>query len=111
MTYAYLAGPMTNHPDYNRAEFDTAAQWVRDMGWKPVNPFDINASHDGDCPPGPRHRGHHNSCWYTACLKVLAAGCDLVVMLPEWRTSVGARLEHQRATELGLTIVYFGETA
>jgi hypothetical protein len=101
---AYLAGPMTGHPDYNTSGFTHAAAWVQQQGWQPVNPHDTDPTHPGACPSGPRHRGHPNPCWYAAGIRTLL-GCDLVVMLPGWQASTGARLEHAAAERAVIPIL------
>ena len=35
--------------------------------------------------------------------------CDAIYMLPDWKDSPGAKREHARAEELGLTIIYAAE--
>lgn len=102
----YLAGPMTGHPDYNRAGFDAAAQWVTNRGLEPVNPHDTDPSHNDPCPEGQKHKGHPNACWYAASLRVLA-GCDAIVLLPGWMESTGARLEYAEAARLGLPVIHY----
>lgn len=108
MTRTYLAGPMTGRPDYNAAAFDAAARYARSQGWEPVNPHDTNPAHPGECPPGTRHRGHPNTCWYTAGIAALA-GCDALLLLPGWETSAGARLERAEAERQGLALHEYTE--
>jgi hypothetical protein len=97
---------MTGYPEYNAAGFAAAAKWVTEKGWTPVSPHDTDPSHDGPCPPGEKHKGHPNACWYTAGLRALA-GCDMIVMLPDWEASTGARLEYTEAGRLGIEVVLF----
>lgn len=110
MTRIYLAGPMTNVPDYNAVTFSAAAILAREHGWTPVNPHDTDPAHDGPCPPGEKHNGHPNLCWYAAALRVLAT-CDAILMLPGWEASRGARLEHDWAQLAGMAIHHITEAA
>lgn len=106
MKRAYLAGPMTGYPDYNAAGFAAAAAWARRQGWEPVSPHDTDPTHDGDCPPGDKHKGHPNACWYAAGIRVLLT-CDLIVLLPGWAASTGARLELAAAQQAGMTVDHY----
>lgn len=103
---AYLAGPMTGYPDYNAAGFAAAGEWVRAQDWEPVSPHDTDPSHGGDCPPGEKHKGHPNACWYGAGVRVLL-GCDLIVLLPGWAESTGARIELAVANERGMPVEHW----
>jgi hypothetical protein len=88
----YLIGPMTGYPEYNRAMFAAAAEWCQRQGWDPINPHDTDPSHPGDCPPGEKHKGHPNACWYAAGVRTLL-GCDQGVTLPGWEASIGSNIE------------------
>lgn len=103
---AYLAGPMTGYADYNAAGFEAAARWARRQGWTPVSPHDTDPIHPGDCPPGEKHKGHPNACWYIAGIRVLL-GCDLIVLLPGWTASTGAQLELAAAQQAGIPVDYY----
>lgn len=105
MKRAYLAGPMTGHPDYNAAGFAAAATWATTQGWQPVSPHNTDPTHPGGCPPGDKHKGHPNPCWYAAGVYALL-NCDLVVLLPGWETSTGAAIERAVAQQFGIPVVY-----
>ena len=51
----YIAGPMTGIDKYNFPAFDAAAQDLRDMGFHPVSPADIDRAHGFD-PTDPREQ-------------------------------------------------------
>lgn len=90
---AYIAGPMTGLPNFNRPAFFEAAEKVRSLGYKVWNPADcrdINFRTDLTWPDYIRR-----------AIKALA-DCDLIVLLPGWSYSKGAILEHHIAKTLGM---------
>lgn len=90
----YIAGPMTGLPNLNFPAFNAAAIEYRRKGCFVLNPAEI-------CPD-------NLASWDECIRKDLAAllTCDAVVMLPGWRNSKGATLEHTIAESLGMTITY-----
>ena len=104
----YIAGPIAGTPDF-RARFTDAVPEVEAMGYEPVNPCDITpATHEGDCPPGydpgANATGHTSSaCFMRADLRALL-GCDAIYLLPGWRESRGATVEHVAAVACGMRI-------
>jgi nucleoside 2-deoxyribosyltransferase len=90
----YLSGPMTGLPDFNRPAFDRAAETLRSKGyevWSPAEAFDRNVIM-------PR------SYYMKEDIKALLE-CDTVMMLPDWESSRGARLEFEIAKELELPVL------
>jgi hypothetical protein len=108
----YISGPMTGHADLNAPLFAAAAQWVAGQNREPVNPHDVVASHDGDCPEGPRFtsladgREHAYGCFIRADLAALLT-CDEILLLPGWERSRGARAERDVAEICGMSIHLF----
>lgn len=91
----YVSGPMSGLPDLNFPAFHAAAQKLRGMGFEVVNPAELN--------PDAEAKGH---TWAT-CMRVdikALMECDHIFMLPGWRASRGAKLEHHIAKSLGMTI-------
>ena len=87
----YIAGKVTGDPEY-RAKFGDAAMGLRRRGHHVINPAML---------PGGMTRQDYMS----VCLPmVMAAEC--VVMLPDWKSSGGAQIEHALAKYLGKQIVY-----
>lgn len=86
----YLAGPMSNYPDFNYEAFRSAAAHLRGLGYEVANPAEIN--------PDTRIG------WRASMLRdiphVLTA--DAIALLPDWQLSRGARLEVHIAQELGI---------
>lgn len=89
----YVSGPMSNMPDFNFPAFAAAAARLRAQGYEVINP----AEH-GEVP------GMKWADYIRKDLKLLA-DCDAIYLLPGWRQSRGARLEHRIAAELGFAIL------
>lgn len=98
--YAYTAGPMTGLPNYNYDTFHEVAGHVRLNGLPGRDPelplIVINPAKNfaGD-QTLPRRR-------YLALAVEQVAGCDGIVLLPEWHKSEGAQLEATIALNKGL---------
>lgn len=92
----YIAGKITGDPNYY-AKFHAAEDylmvWLDWDYWDIVNPVEWC---DNEWP------------WWRCmvrCLR-LVAGCGWVAMLPDWRESRGARIEHVWARILSKKIIY-----
>jgi len=90
----YIAGPMTGHAEHNFPAFQAAAKRLHEAGWEVVNPAD-NFGGRTDLPRSS----------YLRADVVLLLQCDAVALLPEWETSLGAKLEFLLARELGMPII------
>jgi hypothetical protein len=88
----YIAGPMTGLHDLNFPAFHAEARRLRAQGHEVLNPAEINPD--------------HTMSWQQCMRADLAAlvTCDAVQLLPGWRNSKGATLEHDIALRLGLEI-------
>lgn len=93
MKRIYVAGPMTGLSEFNYPAFHAAAERLRALGFEVENPAEN---------PEP-------SCgtWlgYMRMAIRQVSRCDGMAMLPNWRDSKGARIEHQLATQLGLVVM------
>ncbi len=94
MSTIYLSGPMTGLPDYNYPAFNEAAAQLRQFGFRVLNPAEIFG---GDMT-------RSRSEYLKADLLLLIQEAELVVTLPEWEQSAGARLEVEVAFQLGLPV-------
>lgn len=97
MTRIYISGPITGMPENNAPAFDAAARRLRSLGYEVVNPIDL-------CPDP-------NSTW-SECMRIDIAAlvtCDWIALLPNWKESVGVRLELQIARTLGMRTVMASE--
>ena len=89
----YVAGPMTGLPDLNFPAFHAAAEKLRAEGHDAINPAEIVAD---------------TSTSWLDCMRADIAQlvkCDAVYMLPGWKNSRGATLEHHIASTLGLQVI------
>ena len=89
---AYISGPMTGLPDWNRPALAKAAKALRKKGWVVLNP----AEHDAGSVQIRKHHMRHD------IQAVLLA--DVVFKLPGWLGSRGSVLEVLVAEALELEI-------
>lgn len=82
---AYLAGPMSGYPDFNRPAFHTAAESLRKLGFTVINPAEL----DNALPLSAKAP---YTDFYRRDLPYLARS-ELVVALPGWEKSTGATHE------------------
>ena len=89
----YLAGPMTGLPHLNFPAFHAAAAHLRAYGYTVINPAEINPD--------------HSMSWEDCMRKDIAelVTCSAIYLLPGWKASKGATLEHHIAERLGLHII------
>lgn len=83
---------MTGFPDFNHPAFFSEAARLRAAGHIVNNPAEIGEQDGLE--------------WHEYLRKDIRAlmDCDAIHMLPGWRKSKGARLEHHIAVELGFTV-------
>lgn len=88
----YIAGPMTGLPDLNFPAFHAEAKRLRALGHDVINPAEINTDPNAD--------------WHDCMRADIAAlvTCDAIQLLPGWRRSRGATLEHDIAVRLGMNV-------
>lgn len=89
----YLSGPVSNNPDYQNC-FAEAEQLVREAGHKVVSPLSVPVLSE-------------EIYSWDDCMKVCIAlmrKCDCVLMVGDWRASVGARIEKLWAQGLGIPV-------
>lgn len=91
----YISGPMTGKPDFNRDAFNEAEAKLREKGLDVFNPASI-------CIP--------NAEWSDYMRRDIKAmmDCGVIVVLPEWFTSQGARIEVELALQLGVEVYELG---
>ena len=94
----YLAGPMTNYPDFNYPMFNMVAKRLRMFGYEVLNP----AEHFGGDTTRP-----YTDYMHAAVSDVLS--CDGIMLLPGYEESNGVLTELTVATALGLS-VYCAQT-
>lgn len=91
--YTYIAGPMTGLPGNNYEAFNDAATELRRLGFEVVNPAENQ-------PPNDRPTWEN----WMAISRPQVRGASLLVMLPGWERSAGAREERQIADECGIPV-------
>lgn len=95
MPRLYLAGPMSGLPDDNYPAFHAAAKALRELGHEVLNPA------ENPTPPCGTWLG------YMRLAVALLVQCEVVVLLPGWADSRGARVECDLAHGLGLGVAHF----
>ena len=95
MKRIYLSGAITGrHKSEYEAHFDSAAIFLSQSLWIPVNPVSLNHDHDKTYESYIRRD-----------LKALL-DCDAIYMLTGWEHSKGARIEFNIAVELKMKIIF-----
>lgn len=90
--HLYVAGPMSGLPDFNYPAFHMAAATLRELGYTVTNPAENGLPRSA---PWAQHM--------RADIKGLV-DCDGLAVLPGHENSVGARIEIELATKLGMTV-------
>ena len=90
---AYLSGPMTGLPDFNRPAFHAAAAALRAQGHVVINPAEVDLGPDASWADYMRIH-----------LAEIARRVTRVFVLPGWESSRGAQLEVHVARALGLPV-------
>lgn len=89
----YIAGKITDNPDY-KEQFAEAEKMLVAQGNEVMNPSVL--------PPGFEHHEYMKVCY--SMIDV----CEGVYFLSNWRDSVGAKMEHEYASQTGKELM-FGE--
>jgi hypothetical protein len=93
MLNMYISGPMSGIEDCNRAVFRFWSEFLRELGYNPLNPAELEPGHDYE--------------WYIEVdLTTIAIAADALLMLVNWEQSPGAVREHALAVSLGLPVIY-----
>jgi hypothetical protein len=88
----YISGPMSGHDNLNFPAFFHAEEWIKRIGYNPVNPARL--------PAGLSYQEYINTD-----LEIIAIMADALLMLPGWESSKGAKLERELAVKLELKIM------
>ena len=98
----YIAGPMTNRPQFNFPAFAKAAADLRRLGYKIINPAEHDsppvqaaalASTDGSLDADGKVGGETWGQILARDVQLIADTVDGIAFLPDWEQSRGARLE------------------
>lgn len=102
MTTIYIAGPMTNLPQFNVPAFTEAAANLRAEGHIVINPAELDspemqaqalASPDGNLASLEKLTKETWGDVLARDVKVISDGAEAIAVLPGWHKSRGARLE------------------
>lgn len=104
----YLAGPMRGHDDHNWPAFDEAAQRLAEMGFDVVSPADLDRANGVRVDDEEMSSGMLRKC-LARDIDALA-GCDMIYLMPGWKTSRGAKAEVAFAKAIGMPIVEIKES-
>jgi nucleoside 2-deoxyribosyltransferase len=90
----YLSGPMTGLENNNKEEFEKARYLLHNV-YEIVSPVDIAVKVESI---------YESPCYedYMRADILHLLDCDCIYMLPGWKKSRGAKLEHKIATSIGL---------
>jgi hypothetical protein len=113
----YLAGPMSNLPQFNFPAFHAAAAKLRAEGHYVFNPAEADIERSGVDPSVLNPEGDPNGSTATipglsrreclaADLQWIALEGEAIALLPGWENSSGARAEKALADALGLTVIF-----
>jgi hypothetical protein len=111
----YLAGPMTNIPQFNYPAFDRAAAHLRAAGYDITSPAEMDdfdtrkaalASPDGR-PGSGSVNGETWGDFLARDVKMVADKLDGIIFLPHWEQSKGARLEAFVGLLTGKTFAFY----
>ena len=99
----YIAGPYSNpNPAIRQTHIAYAALWAMHywkMGYPTICPHKNTANFDG---------GLSEKHFLKGDLEILKR-CDIIVFIPGWNYSAGARIEHDYAVKHGKRLVIAGE--
>lgn len=100
----YISGKISDlHVDDFTREFKKAENYLKDLGYQPVNPLELNHDHAyADSLPTPPEKW----AYYVDIDTQALIRRDAIFMLSNWMTSKGARIERAIAHEMGLPIMY-----
>ena len=103
----YLSGPMTGLPDWNKAAFDDGMRLLAGFG------ADIDHSYNPADHIDEMRKWSHDRCLMASVRALCSrrpgpqhsiAAYDVLVSLPGWERSAGARLEREVAEACGIEV-------
>lgn len=90
----FISGPISGKPDFNKKAFNDAEQQLSDLGLSVWNPVRLH-------PAEPDRFSHDDYLW--VCFSMIERS-DVVVLLPGWADSKGARAEKSFAQQKRLQV-------
>jgi hypothetical protein len=93
----YIAGKITGlHPSIAADWFEKAGRYLEGLGHEALDPMKLVDQAEGRCYED----------YLLEALEIVLCRADALYMLPNWRDSLGARIEHAIAVEKGMPIFY-----
>jgi hypothetical protein len=98
----YLAGPMSGHPQFNYPLFDSVSAALRERGLDITSPAEMDIDEvreaamknmTGKMDENNAVSGETWGDFLARDVKLIADELNAIILLPEWETSKGARLE------------------
>ncbi len=99
----YLSGPMTGIEEFNRPAFDQAAKELRANGFDVIVPGE-NESYDPIEKANWAVQKQKREFYLSRDIEFILEQADIVVVLPGWESSEGAKLEVAVAQAVGIPI-------
>ncbi len=110
MKRIYLSGPMAGVEAHNFPAFDAAEKTIAQMGGAvAVSPANLSRKVCAEAALdvrtlSPEEAERMRAAFMAVDLSALC-GCDAIYMLPGWKSSAGAKIEHALAEYLGLEVI------
>lgn len=102
----YLSGPMTGIENFNRAQFDAAATTLRSLGYDVFVPGESEEYEPTELAAQEVSR-KKRELYLSRDIDFIQEIADVVVVLPGWEDSEGAKLEVAVAQAIGVPVFTF----
>lgn len=96
----YLAGPMRGYPEFNFPAFHEGASALRNIGWKVWSPAERDEAEGFN----PKTDEANTLAYYMQFDLPAVCQSQVVIVLPGWEDSTGARLEVHTALTVGIPV-------
>jgi len=100
----YIAGPMRAIPGHNFKKFKEKSEELKDAGWEPLNPADMDLSELG------QEKIPYTNVFLRKVLSrdmtEISKKADAIYMLSNWEISKGAKAERAFAKAIGIPVFY-----
>lgn len=116
----YISGPMTGHPNHNRAAFDAAAKRLREQEHFVINPYELSGTFGKADKIAESFEELYDPAYFESAARPslaqcvmdadLAAvrSCDAIYLLRGWEKSRGAKKELNEANRCGIEVMLEG---
>lgn len=104
----YLSGPMTGYQNFNREAFDEAAAVLREQGYTVIVPGD-GEEYDEIEMISMEVARQKREFFLSRDIDYIQEQADVLVVLPGWMQSEGAKLEVAVAQAIGIPVFTFPE--